>query len=138
MPLNPSDRPCWRTCPSCYKCSNKGQDAKCQTCSGRHDPGVTLKFDPYDIDCYCDCRNGILRHRTQDGRLIVRHFLSDPFGGKVSTDAETEDERDWNAFVAEKREYLNDPNWDPLEFADGGSTDAWLKRWQLGMGEYGY
>ena len=111
---NPSEKPCWRLCPSCMKCMNKRlQSGDCGGCSGKHDPMRRLYADP---DVFCDCAEGILRHRTQKGQLIIRRFHSNPFGGKVQTDARSQDERDWNAFVAEKRELLDDPDWDPIQF----------------------
>lgn len=132
MPINPSDKQCFRLCMSCFKCSEKGKFSKCNTCSGRHDPGASLKFDPYDIDSYCDCRNGVLRHRLQTGKLILKRFLSNPFQGIVKTDAPSEDERDWNRFVKEKQEQLGDPNYSPITFQDGSSVDKWMQSWQEG------
>lgn len=110
--LNPSTRPCWQLCTSCMKCANKGQHAKCASCSGKHDPKRVHYPDPDD---YCDCKNGILRHRTREGRLIVRKFHSNPFGGKVMTDAVSQDEQDWNSYLYEQRELKNDPSWNPVK-----------------------
>lgn len=132
MPLNPSEKRCFKLCASCFKCEDKGKYASCSTCSGRHDPGAAQKFDPYDVDSFCDCRNGVLRHRTQNGKLIIRRFMSNPYKGSVKTDAETQDERDWNNFVREKQEQLGDPNFSPITFQDGTSVDKWLRDWQEG------
>ncbi len=132
MPVNPAEKRCWKLCPSCFKCSEKGKLDACGSCSGRFDPGVALKWDPYDRDQYCDCKNGILRHKLQDGRMMVRKFLTNPFAGKVVTDAVTEDERDWNQYITEKREQLGDEHFDPLRFDDGQSTWDWMNRWRQG------
>lgn len=122
---NPSSLPCWSLCASCFRCGNKGMHAKCQSCSGRHDP--ELRRDPYDIDDKCRCTEGVLQYRTRQGLMVKRRFLTNPFAGKVTTDAETQDERDWNQYVAEKREALNDETWDPIQFTHGGSTSQWLQ-----------
>lgn len=127
---NPSTKQCWKTCMSCYKCENKGKYSFCDSCSGRHDPEG--KWDPYDREQYCDCRNGILRHRLQSGKLITKKFMSNPYGGRVLTDAVSQDEQDWNQFIHEKREQLNDENWDPIQFNDGTSVSAWVHEWMKG------
>jgi hypothetical protein len=51
---------------------------------------------------------------TKDGKLVVRRFMSNPFKSEVKTDAVSEDEKDWNAYLYERREQLNDPEWDPI------------------------
>lgn len=113
MPRNPSDKSCWKTCPSCFKCENRRRNyGVCGSCSGKHDPYGHYYPDPDD---YCDCVNGILRHRTASGRLIVRKFMSNPYAGSVRTDAETQDERDWNSFIAEQRELRHDPTFNPIQ-----------------------
>lgn len=132
MPVNPSDRSCFSLCGSCFKCSNKWTRPQCNSCSGRHDPGAVQKFDPHDRQSFCDCRNGVLRHRTQDGRLIIKQFLTNPFKGKVKTDAESQDERDWNQWIAERREALNDEFYDPVQFDDGSSTTDWTAQARQG------
>src|SRR5688572_13641673 len=114
---DPVTRPCWVGCSSCFRCEKKGTSA-CPyptQCSGRRDKqGVR---EPH-ADDFCDCKNGVMRWVTQEARVIVRRFESNPFKGKVHTDAKTEDERDWNSFVSEKREQLSDPNWDPIKIVD--------------------
>lgn len=114
--MNPSELNCFLSCASCTRCSEKGRYAKCQHCSGRHDP--SLRKDPYDIDDVCRCNEGILQWRVNSGKekgmLVQRRLKSDPFGGQVKTDAVSQDERDWNAYLKEKREIMNDPNWDPI------------------------
>lgn len=113
MPRNPSDKSCWKACPSCFKCENRRRHyGDCASCSGKHDPIGHYYPDPDD---YCDCINGVLRHRTRTGRLIIREFASSPYGGSVQTDAETQDERDWNQWIAEKREQRHDPTFNPVQ-----------------------
>lgn len=127
---NPSDLPCWDTCLSCFRCENKGQYAQCNRCSGRHDPEGHR--DPYHIDDRCRCREGILQYRLKNGHMIQRKFYSDPFAGKVVTDAESQDEQEWNRFVDEQREKLDDPNFDPIQFDDGSSTRDFIDRARRG------
>lgn len=128
--MNPSDRSCWQMCTACMRCAWKGSMAKCNTCSGRHDP--LQRRDPTDIDDYCRCREGILQFRLQTGKMIQRRYKSDPYGGKVRTDAETKDEQEWNQYIKESREKLDDERWDPVRLTDGTSTHDWMKR-QRGM-----
>jgi hypothetical protein len=130
--INPSDLSCFDLCQSCFRCENKGTFAKCQHCSGRHDP--ELRRDPYDIDDICRCSEGILQYRTQRGIMIQRRFLSNPYGGKVKTDAVSTDEDDWNSYINEKREALGNEDWDPVRFTDGTSTHNWMDAHRKGQG----
>lgn len=110
---DPVTRPCWVACSSCLRCEKKGTSAcpKPNTCSGRPDrEGMRV---PHPDD-YCECKVGVMRWVTKEERVIIRRFLSNPFKGHVQTDAVSEDERDWNAFVTEKREQFNNPDWDPI------------------------
>jgi hypothetical protein len=91
-----------------------------------------LRLDPYDIDDRCRCAEGVLQFRVKDGRLLKKNFMSNPFAGKVITDAETPDERDWNQYIKERREQLDDPNYDPVRFEDGESTYDWTQRQRAG------
>lgn len=129
--MNPSDRWCWRTCGSCYRCGDKGTRALCTSCSGRHDP--QFRRDPYDIDDQCRCTEGILQIRVKSGRLIRRRFATNPFAGSVKVDQETKDERDWGTWIREKREQLDDPTFDPVTFADGSSTFDWMQKARTGV-----
>lgn len=56
------------------------------------------------------------------GWLIRRRFNTSPFAGTVKTDVETKDEQQWNAYVDDMREMLNDESWDPVTYEDGSST----------------
>jgi hypothetical protein len=112
---NPTERPCWTFCPSCNRCQDKGRYSACRGCSGRYDPeGVT---DP-DIDDYCDCKNGNLRWKTKQGKLIMTRFKTNPFKGTVKYEKKSEDERDWDSYLADMREKMNDPNWNPITIVD--------------------
>jgi len=112
---NPTERDCWVFCPSCNRCQDKGRYTKCNKCSGRYDPeGIT---EP-DVHDYCDCKNGWLRWRTRDGKLIMVKFTSNPFKGKVTYKKKSEDERDWDSYVNDMREKLNDPNWNPITITE--------------------
>lgn len=135
---NPTEKWCWVTCASCFRCHDKGRYPSCGSCSGRSEALRVIEPDPDD---YCDCRNGILRYRTKSGRFIMRKFMSNPYKGEVKTDAETQDERDWNAFIDEKREKMDDPTWDPIQMMDGASAREWYEAWKKGRGrdgEWGY
>lgn len=112
---NPTENPCWVFCPSCNRCQDKGRYTKCKGCSGRFDPEGTI--DP-DIDDYCDCKNGNLRWKTKQGKLIMTRFKTNPFKGTVKYEKKSEDERDWDSYVADMREKLDDPNWNPITIID--------------------
>lgn len=111
--VNPAEKPCWSFCGSCNRCKDKGRYSKCQGCSGRYDPKLIIQSDDED---FCDCKNGTLRWRTQEGRLIITKFRSNPYKGEVKYEKVSEDERDWDSYVADMREKMNDPNWDPITF----------------------
>ena len=110
--MNAPDRWCFRLCTSCARCSDRGTRAKCVGCNGRNDP---YRERPPHPDDYCRCSEGILQIRHKSGRIIQRRFESNPFKANVQTDAETQDERDWNQFLNEKREILDDPTWNPIQ-----------------------
>jgi hypothetical protein len=67
-----------------------------------------------DNDDFCDCKNGVLRWKTQQGRLITTKFKTNPFKGQVKYERITEDERDWDSYVKDMREKLDNPNWNPI------------------------
>jgi hypothetical protein len=113
--INPTQRWCWSFCSSCNRCSDKGRYSQCGDCSGRYDP--QLKIEP-DRDDFCDCRNGNLRWKTQTGKLIVTKFKSNPFKGEVKYVKKTQDEQDWDSYVADMREKLDNPNWDPITIVE--------------------
>jgi hypothetical protein len=50
---------------------------------------------------------------------------SDPFAAVVKYDNISQDEADWNSYLADTRERIGDPDWDPIQFNDGTSTDKW-------------
>lgn len=110
--MNPSEKSCFTLCSSCFRCGDKGRYAKCQNCSGRHDP-----FDKSvpDDDDFCQCTQGVLRWKTQKGRLIVRRMKSNPFAGQVITESKTQDERDWEAYLVDLRQRMDDENFNPIE-----------------------
>ena len=109
--INPSTKPCWSFCASCNRCGDKGRYTKCNSCSGRYDP--LGKIDPDPVD-FCDCKNGILRWKTKEGRLIMTRFKTNPFKGQVKYEKKSEDERDWDAYVNDMREKMNDPNFNRI------------------------
>lgn len=105
-----SDQSCFYACRSCSRCEDKGRYARCASCNGRADPKR-----PAHPDDTCRCKEGVLAVRLANGRLIKRRFESNPFKGSVQTDAETQDERDWNSFIADKQNQMNNPNWNPIQ-----------------------
>ena len=108
---NPTEKDCWKYCLSCGRCENKERYTKCNGCSGRYDPQGMI--EPCQDD-YCDCRNGILRWKTQQGRLVITRFKSNPYAGTVKIDKKSEDERDWDSYVNDMRNKMGDPNWNPI------------------------
>lgn len=122
---NPTEKDCWTTCTSCYRCADRGRFAKCEACSGRADPNRRIYPDPDD---YCDCKNGILRYRAQNGRQLLARLSGNPFAGKVVSTPMDSDERDWEAYLTEVREKRDEPDWDPIQFYDGTSVDRYLKK----------
>ena len=112
---NPTEKLCWTFCPSCNRCQDKGRYTKCGSCSGRYDPdGIT---DP-DPDDYCDCKNGNLRWKTQEGRLVLIRFKTNPFKGTVTYEKKSEDERDWDSYIKDMREKMGNPYWNPITIID--------------------
>jgi len=111
---NPGTLPCFVMCSSCYRCQDKGKYDKCNGCSGRWDEEG--KRDPHDIDDQCRCKEGILQYRLKNGKMVKNKLPNDPFQESVDTNQETEDERDWESYLQDKREQLNDPEWDPIQF----------------------
>lgn len=128
MPMNPSDKACFEICVACHRCERKGTFAKCATCSGCHDPQE--RKDPYDIDNKCRCKEGVLQWRHKNGKLIVAQYPHNPFRQGVKTADETQDERDYQAYLKSAREKLNDPHYDPVIYDDNTSTDAWYKQFK--------
>lgn len=108
---NPSERDCWSYCFSCGRCQDKGRYTKCNGCSGRYDPSGVI--EPHSED-FCDCRNGVLRWRTKEGRILMTRFKSNPYAGSVTYEKKSEDERDWESYLKDMREKMNDPDWNPI------------------------
>jgi len=109
--INPTNKWCWAFCSSCNRCQDKGRYTQCNSCSGRYDPDLKIAVDNDD---FCDCKNGVLRWKTKQGRLVMTRFKSNPFKGQVKYEKKTEDERDWDAYVKDMREKLDDPSWNPI------------------------
>ena len=126
---NPSEKNCFNPCSACHRCSDKGKWESCASCSGRRDPARRIYPDPDDT---CACKEGVLRWKTQKGQLIVTRYPGDPFGGKVQTEKATSDEEQYNQYVKEQRERLDDEHWDPVQFSDGSSTNAWMDKYKRG------
>lgn len=124
---NPLDRTCFVGCASCHRCEKRAR-SECplpNSCSGRPDREGMRDPHPDDI---CRCKDGVMRWVTKSQRVIIRRFTSSPFAGAVKTDSLDQDDRDWNAFIAEKREALDDEHYDALQFHDGTSVTDWTKK----------
>lgn len=124
---NPSEKWCWETCNACYRCANKGRYSHCENCSGRHDP--FSRVDPHPDD-FCDCKNGVLRWRAQDGKVFVRRYDRNPFKAKVIVENKTQDEKDWESYVQDMREKFDNPNWDPVKVYDFEKKDAFSDKFK--------
>jgi len=125
--VNPVTRSCFVGCASCHRCEKRAHDG-CPfptTCSGR--PDVEGMRDPHPDDL-CQCKTGVLRWVTKEQRVIIRRFKSSPFGGQIKTDTQDQADHDWNAYLNEKRNQIGDPNYDPVQFADGSSTTDYFNK----------
>ena len=111
---NPTTRACWETCSVCGRCNKKGTSA-CplpNSCSGRIDPyGQT---DPHPDD-WCDCKNGVLRWKAKKGNVIMVRYPKNPFVSTVQHEHKTEDERDWDSYLNDAREKLDNPDSNPIQ-----------------------
>lgn len=113
---NASHKWCWETCTACFRCSNKGRYTACAGCSGRHDPSGCAGPD---IDDYCDCKNGILRWRARKtDQMIIVKYNRNPFNGTALKEQVTDDERDWNAYLYDLREKMDNPTFNPIQYED--------------------
>jgi hypothetical protein len=45
-------------------------------------------------------------------------FKSNPFKGQVKYEQKSEDERDWDSYVSDMREKMDDPTWNPITIVD--------------------
>lgn len=124
--LNPSHRECFDACSACFRCDQRGKYAKCAGCSGHHDPFGTI--DPHPDDT-CTCAEGVLRFIDSKGELHLVRYRNNPFAGTVTLMNQTEDEREWDAYVNDIREKINDPHFNPVEVVD-------VPRRRKGAGEF--
>ncbi len=135
--LRPREKHCFSFCPSCMRCNAKGSSVcpkRSGGCSGHIETDEGHNWDPYDIDDTCRCVEGVLQIRLKRGDLVKRRFNSNPFAAEVKTDAISEDERDWNAYIDEQRELRDDPFFDGLQFDDGsGGVTDWMNNVRKGL-----
>ena len=113
---NPADLPCFSACSACFRCEDKGRYAKCNSCSGRQDP--KLRKDPHDIDDRCRCSEGILQVRMGNGKLMQRKYPHNPFEGQIQQETKTQDELEYEAYLNDMREQLDDPDYDPIQITE--------------------
>jgi len=122
---NPSEKSCFKGCMSCGRCEKKGDYAKCRNCSGRHDDkGQRVPV----VDDYCRCAEGIMQWVTDEGKMVGFRYRSNPYAGTIKYETQSGDESDWESYLNDTRERLDDPNWDPIQFNDGQSADEWTKK----------
>ena len=113
---NPAFKSCWRTCQSCFRCENKMKyDSNyngCRGCSGRFDMyGVT---DPHEDD-QCRCAEGVLQYVKSTGEFKQVRFKHNPFNVRVKQIEESEDERDFERYVDEKKKKYDMETFQPIE-----------------------
>ncbi len=113
--LNPSQRDCFNACEACFRCGDRYKYAKCNGCSGKHDPFGTI--DPHPDD-WCNCTEGILRFVKPNSQRVMVRYKTNPFDGKITMMNKTEDEKAWDDYVRDLREKLDDPTWEPIKFTD--------------------
>lgn len=112
---NPSHKECFSGCAACFRCSDRYKYAKCNECSGKHDPfGV---IDPHPDD-WCNCTEGVLRFVTPQGERRLVRYKTNPFKGEVTMLNKTEDEEAWEEYVHDLREKLDDPTWEPVRITE--------------------
>lgn len=116
---NPMDKNCFDMCPSCHRCSNKDRFNCGNTCSGRDDPRGQRQPD---IDDLCRCKEGILQWVRDDGRMIGVKMKTSPFAGVVKYDTLSQDEADWESYLKDMREKLDNELYDPIQFTDGSGS----------------
>lgn len=44
----------------------------------------------------------------------MTRFNSNPYAGSVTYEKKSEDERDWESYLKDMREKMNDPDWNPI------------------------
>lgn len=120
--INPVDKPCWSTCLSCRRCSNKGSRDACASCSGRYDPDGQRHPD---LDDYCRCKDGTLQWVTDEGKFLQVKIPHDPFKGTIQREGNSRDEQDWNSYLNDTRERLDNETYDPVQIPGVGSATDW-------------
>lgn len=111
---NASEKDCWKTCGACFRCENKDVNSKkCHNCSGRHNP--TGHMAPDDED-FCACSTGVLRWRDKVGQLRITKYNKNPFKSSLVTETKTADEREWEGYLHDVREKMDNPNWTPIKW----------------------
>lgn len=108
---DPMHKPCFTACPSCFRCADKGRYTKCNKCSGCMDPAGKIDVDP---EHFCDCAQGVFRWRTKEGRLIIKRYNRNPFAGEVKSLPDSQDKRDFQAYLQEYREKMENPYVSPI------------------------
>jgi hypothetical protein len=119
---NPADKSCFNPCMACFRCKDRytGTINKCTNCSGHVD--VRGDIEPHNED-WCNCQNGVLRWVSRKGTIIIKKYPKNPFEGDIKVHTETKDEMDWKRYLAEQREKLDDPDWDPVNLYDSSKGE---------------
>lgn len=56
--------------------------------------------------------------RMKNGQLVQRQYPHNPFTGNVQQEAKTQDEQDYDSYLADMREKLDDPYYDPIQVTE--------------------
>ena len=77
--------------------------------------------NPTENPCWVFCPSC---NRCQDKGRYTKcngcsgRFKTNPFKGTVKYEKKSEDERDWDSYVADMREKLDNPTWNPITIVD--------------------
>jgi len=84
-------------------------------------------------DDVCACTEGVLRYRTERGQLIVRPYRSNPYNATVKQRVKTDDERDWDAYLQEYRERMDNPYISPISIDTRPGKKAYFQDLEAGF-----
>lgn len=126
---DPGNKYCWKYCTSCGRCANKGSRPECGGCSGRLDPKGQRHPDRDD---YCRCTQGVMQWVSDKGQFLQFKLLSDPFKGTVKYEGNTQDEADWESYLKDAREILDDEFYDPIQIGGVGGASEWYNQQKRG------
>lgn len=126
--MRPQEKSCFVGCRACMRCEKKssGQCPSPYSCSGHVEVQGGHSWDRYDRDDECRCSEGILKIRRKNGQLVMTRYSKNPFQAIATREHITQDERDWNQYLQNAREELDDELYDPLIFDDGTTYSSYM------------